>query len=145
MRLLIQRVKFASVEVEGRIIGEIERGLLVFLGIKETDDGSEIAWLANKLVGLRIFEDEADKMNLSVQEIGGEILLVSQFTLYADCSNGRRPGFTEAARPEKAEAMYEKFIIELEKLGMPPQTGKFQAKMQVRLENDGPVTMLVER
>ena len=145
MRLLIQRVKFASVEVEGRIIGEIERGLLVFLGIKETDDGSEIAWLANKLVGLRIFEDEADKMNLSVQEIGGEILLVSQFTLYADCSNGRRPGFTEAARPEKAEAMYEKFIIELEKLGMPPQTGKFQAKMQVRLENDGPVTMLLER
>ncbi len=145
MRLLIQRVKSASVEVDGKITGEIGKGLLVFLGVKDSDDGSEIPWLARKLVGLRIFEDENDKMNLSVEDVQGEILLVSQFTLYADCSKGRRPGFSDAAPPQKALEFYERFISELKKLDFAPQTGIFQAKMQVSLQNDGPVTMIVEK
>jgi D-tyrosyl-tRNA(Tyr) deacylase len=145
MRLLIQRVKSASVEVEGEIVGEIRKGLLVFLGVKDSDDGSEIPRLAKKLVGLRIFEDDNDKMNLSVKDIQGEILLVSQFTLYADCSKGNRPGFSAAAPAKKALEFYEKFISELRKLGFDPQTGIFQAKMQVYLQNDGPVTMIIEK
>ena len=114
MRLLIQRVKSASVEVEGEIVGEIRKGLLVFLGVKDSDDGSEIPRLAKKLVGLRIFEDDNDKMNLSVKDIQGEILSASQYTLYADCSKGNRPGFSAAAPAKKALEFYEKFISESE-------------------------------
>ncbi len=145
MRLLIQRVKSASVEVDKKIVGEIQKGILVFLGIKNSDDGSEIPWLVNKLLGLRIFEDENNKMNLSVQDARGAILLVSQFTLYADCSRGKRPGFSQAASAEKAEELYNRFISELNKSETELQTGIFQAKMEVRLNNDGPVTMILEK
>jgi D-tyrosyl-tRNA(Tyr) deacylase len=145
MKLVIQRVSEASVTVENTVIGCIEKGLLVFLGIGKNDTGEEIPWLAKKLVDLRIFEDENGKMNLSLADVQGGILLISQFTLYANCMRGKRPDFIEAAPPDKAKQLYMEFASELEQLGCTPQMGKFGAEMKVRLLNDGPVTILLEK
>ena len=145
MKLVIQRVKSAKVEVDNNLVSEIGKGLLILLGVSETDSGSEIEWLAKKVIELRIFEDEIQKMNLSVKDIGGEILLVSQFTLYADCRKGRRPDFNKAAKPEKAERLYKEFANELAQKGIRPKMGIFGAFMQVSLVNDGPVTIILER
>ena len=145
MKLLIQRVNSAKVEVDGKIISEIGKGLLIFLGVSNTDDGSEIEWLARKVTELRIFEDELGKMNLSVKDIMGELLLVSQFTLYAECNKGRRPDFNNAAKPETAEKYYLEFANELSKNDVKPKLGIFGAFMKVSLQNDGPVTIILER
>ena len=143
MKILIQRVKNASCEVNGRITGKIDAGLLVFLGISEKDDGSEISWLVNKLLGLRIFEDENKKMNLSVQDINGGILLISQFTLYANCKRGRRPDFASAAKPDIAEKRYLDFAKEMEKSGTKPEMGIFGAYMNIDSIIDGPVSIVI--
>jgi D-tyrosyl-tRNA(Tyr) deacylase len=145
MKLVIQRVKSAEVEVEGNLISEIGKGFLILLGVSNTDNGSEIEWLAKKAVDLRIFKDENKKMNRTLKEIDGEILLVSQFTLYADCRKGRRPSFINAADPDKAEKYYELFATELGKNGVKPKMGIFGAYMEVSLVNDGPVTIILER
>ncbi len=144
MKLVIQRVKKASVKIKNEIVAKIDSGLLVLLGISVTDDESNIEWLTNKLVNLRIFEDKNGKMNLSVKDIGGKILLVSQFTLYANAKRGNRPDFLNAAKPEKAIPIYEKFIENLSKK-IEVKTGKFGAYMQVELLNDGPVTIILEK
>jgi len=145
MKLLIQRVSRADVSVNNEIVGKINRGLLVFLGVVKGDTTAQADYLANKLVNLRIFEDENEKMNLSVQDIHGSILLISQFTLAADTSRGNRPGFDNAEIPDKANQMYEYFIHQLKIKGIPPQTGIFQADMKVSLINDGPATFLLEK
>ncbi len=145
MKLVIQRVSSATVEVEGKIVSSIKKGFLVLLGISCEDNGSQIDWLANKLVDLRIFEDENEKMNLSLKDAGGEILLVSQFTLYASCKKGRRPDFNAAARPELAEELYLKFAKRLEDLGIKTELGIFGAHMNINLVNNGPVTIILEK
>jgi D-tyrosyl-tRNA(Tyr) deacylase len=145
MKLVIQRVKHASVEVEGKIISNIGNGLLIFVGISAEDDGTQIEWLAKKAVELRIFEDKENKMNLSLKDVGGEMLLVSQFTLYGSCKKGRRPDFLEAARPDKAENMYLDFAEALKQNGIIPKLGKFGEHMNISLLNDGPVTMILEK
>jgi D-tyrosyl-tRNA(Tyr) deacylase len=144
MRAVIQRVLRASVTVEGSIVGQIERGLLVLLGIHQTDTATQGRWLAEKVGGLRIFQDADGKMNVSVQDAGGGILVVSQFTLYGDCQKGRRPSFIDAAQPEIAEPLYEQFANNLRALGIPVATGRFGADMQVELVNDGPVTIIID-
>ncbi len=144
MRAVVQRVKSAEVWVDGRVIGKIGKGLLVFLGIARGDGESDLHYLTSKIPHLRIFEDESEKFNLSLIEIGGEILIVSQFTLYGDCRKGRRPSFTEAEEPILAKTLYDRFISELRGQGIPIQTGEFQAKMEVSLINDGPVTLLLD-
>ncbi|NGX57785.1 MAG: D-aminoacyl-tRNA deacylase [Chlamydiae bacterium] len=144
MRLLVQRVKEASVEVDGEIVGAIGSGLLAFLGLHQSDNVNQIPWMVKKLCGLRIFRDENDKMNLSVQDVEGEILVVSQFTLYGDCSSGRRPSFVNALSGSEAEKLYDQFIKEVQETMGKVQTGKFGASMQVSLVNDGPVTLLVD-
>jgi len=144
VRAVVQRVSSARVEVEGKVVGEIGRGLLVLLGVGEGDSEKQAHWLADKVAGLRIFEDEAGKMNLSVEEVGGDLLVVSQFTLYGDCRKGRRPSFTGAAPPEEADRLYGIFVARLRERGLPVATGVFQAMMQVHLVNDGPVTLIVE-
>lgn len=145
MRLLIQCVKNAKVEVDGEIKGKIGKGLLVFCGITHSDTQKEVDYLANKLCNLRIFEDEKDKMNLSIQDIGGELLIVSQFTLYADCSSGNRPSFSDAAKSEQAEKLYEYLIEKCKQNHILVQKGVFGAHMEVSLQNDGPVTILLEK
>lgn len=145
MKLVIQRVTFASVEVDGKEVSSIRKGLLIFIGISKDDDGSQIEWLAKKAVDLRIFEDDKDKMNLSLKDINGEILLVSQFTLYGSCKKGRRPDFLNAAQPEKAENMYLDFAEAITQNGIIPKLGKFGEHMDISLLNDGPVTMILER
>lgn len=145
MKLVIQRVSSAKLEVNGKIVSEIDRGMLVLLGISNMDDGSQIEWLAKKVIDLRIFEDENGKMNLSIKDIQGEILLVSQFTLYANCQKGRRPDFNNAARPGIAEKLYLEFAEELKKNGIDPKLGFFGAHMNISLINDGPVTIILER
>lgn len=146
MRLLVQRVKAAHVSVNEKICGKIDHGLLAFLGIHKDDTPAKTDWLVNKLVKLRIFCDEQDKMNRDIQQAQGNILVVSQFTLYGTVQSGRRPEFTEAALPEPAFLLYEQFVSELrEALGRPVQTGVFGAIMEVSLINDGPVTFLLER
>lgn len=144
MRLIIQRVAEARVDVEEKTIGAIQKGALVFFGSHEKDTPSQIHWLANKLINLRMFMDEQEKMNLSLLDIEGSILIVSQFTLYCDCREGRRPSFSHAARPEMARSFYDSFVDEVRKSGLQVETGEFGAMMQIHLINDGPVTLLVD-
>lgn len=144
MRLVIQRVENASVEVEGKTVGSIGKGMLVLFGVHQDDIPTQTLWLANKLVNLRIFADAQDKMNLSLLDIQGEALIVSQFTLYGNCAEGRRPEFTASAPPDKAKALYEKFIEEVLAQKIKVETGIFGARMRVSLVNDGPVTFLLD-
>lgn len=144
MRAVVQRVKEASVTVESRKVGSIGPGLLVLLGVARGDTEKDGAYLAEKLAGLRIFEDEEEKMNQSVAQVGGSILLVSQFTLYGDVRHGRRPSFTQAAPPEEANRLYEDLCRKLRNKGLTVETGQFQAHMEVALVNDGPVTILLD-
>ena len=145
MKALIQRVSSASVVVEGNLVAEIKAGLLVLLGVTDADTSKEAAWLASKVVNMRIFNDAEGKMNLSLLDVGGGALVVSQFTLYADARKGNRPSYIQAARPEKAKPLYEAFVAEMEKLlGKPVPTGVFGADMKVSLVNDGPVTIVLE-
>jgi D-tyrosyl-tRNA(Tyr) deacylase len=143
MRAVVQRVSRAKVTVAGEIAGEIGRGLLVLLGIGQDDTETDADYLAAKIAGLRIFEDDAGKMNQAVAEIGGAVLAVSQFTLYGDVRKGRRPSFDGAAGPEKARALYERFVNRMRETGLRCETGRFQEMMEVELVNDGPVTILV--
>lgn len=145
MKFLVQRVKEACVDVNHKCIGKIENGFLVLIGITHTDTKEIADYLIKKLVNLRVFEDENQKMNLALSDVGGSLLLVSQFTLYADCSNGNRPSFVNAARPEFANDLYEYIIRECEKIDCRVQTGVFGADMKVNLVNDGPVTILLEK
>jgi len=144
LKAVIQRVGAASVEVDAKTAGKIGKGILVLLGVEKGDKERDAAWLAEKIANLRIFEDENGKMNLSVREIGGELLAVSQFTLAGNCAKGRRPSFDSAAPPEEANRLYEFFVERLRELGLPVETGVFQAMMQVSLVNDGPVTFILE-
>jgi D-aminoacyl-tRNA deacylase len=144
MRAVLQRVRRAKVTIGEEITGEISAGWLVLLGIAPGDSSKEVNWLADKVANLRAFQDEAGKMNLSVLDIRGSVLIVSQFTLYGDCLKGRRPGFTDAAPPSVAEPLYEAFIVALKALGVPVATGRFGADMQVELVNDGPVTFVID-
>ena len=145
MKLVIQRVKNASVEVDKKIVGKIEKGFLVLIGIKVGDTKEQADYLVRKLCNLRVFTDENDKMNLSLKDVGGQLLIVSQFTLYGDCSEGNRPSFIEAARPDEAIPLYEYFCNECEQKGFDVQKGIFCADMKVQLLNDGPVTIIIER
>lgn len=144
MRLVVQRVKQASVTVDGKCISKIGQGLLVLAGVSHGDTSFDARFLAKKTANLRIFQDGDGKMNLSVADMGGEVLAVSQFTLYGDCAKGNRPSFIAAARPEQGEALFNEYVHALEKLGFPAQTGQFGADMKVELLNDGPVTLLLE-
>jgi D-tyrosyl-tRNA(Tyr) deacylase len=145
VRVVLQRVSRASVTIEGRITGEIGAGILLLVGFTEGDDEETLRWMADKVVGLRIFSDDEGKMNRSLEEAGGAVLVVSQFTLYGDARKGRRPSFIEAARPEKAIPLYERFVALLRASGRPVETGEFGAMMEVELINDGPVTLILER
>ncbi len=144
MRAVVQRVSRASVRVDGKVVGEIAAGLLVLLGVAEDDTEADAGYLAEKVSGLRIFEDEAGKMNLGVTEIGGSMLVVSQFTLFGDVRRGKRPSFDAAARPERAKALYEHFVERVRALGVRCETGRFQEMMDVELVNSGPVTILLD-
>jgi len=144
MRIVIQRVKQASVSVDSQLVGQIERGFLVLLGIAGTDSHAQADRLIKKLIELRIFDDKQGKMNLSALEVGAQILVVSQFTLYGNCDKGRRPSFDEAAEPKKAEELYDYFVEELKKHHLVVATGKFRAMMDVSLVNDGPVTFVLD-
>lgn len=144
MRAVVQRVSEASVRVAGQTVGRIGAGLLVLLGVGTADAEADAAWMAEKLLGLRIFEDEDGKMNRSVEDAEGGLLVVSQFTLFGDCRKGKRPGFSDAARPELAIPLYEKVVTLLRDSGLVVETGVFQTDMKVALVNDGPVTLLVD-
>ena len=144
MRAVVQRVSSASVDVSGERVGEIASGLLVLLGVADGDDANDAQWMAEKIVSLRIFEDSDGKMNLSLQNVEGSLLAVSQFTLLGDCRKGRRPSFVKAARPELAERLYSEFVSSVRALDVPTKTGRFQTHMNVSLVNDGPVTIIVE-
>jgi len=144
MRAVVQRVSRASVKVENEVAGEIELGLLVLLGVEEQDTPADADYLAEKIAGLRIFEDSAGKMNLSVSDVHGAVLAVSQFTLFGDVRRGKRPSFDAAARPERARELYEHFVDEIHKRGLRCETGRFQAMMEVELINTGPVTILLD-
>lgn len=144
MRAVVQRADRGSVTVEGRVVGEIGRGLVVLLGVGRGDTKNDAEYLAGKIANLRIFEDEQGKMNLSILDTGGEVLAVSQFTLYGDCRKGRRPGFSEASPPEEARSLYEIFVKELKKIGVGVATGCFREHMKLEIINDGPVTLLLD-
>lgn len=144
MRAVVQRVTKAAVSVNGDTVGKIGKGLVVFLGVTHDDCADDTDYLADKIVNLRIFEDDGGKMNLSLNDVEGALLVVSQFTLYGDCRKGRRPGFDQAARPDTAENLYNRFIDECVKRGIQVETGKFQANMRVEVDNDGPVTILLD-
>ncbi|APZ95742.1 D-aminoacyl-tRNA deacylase [Fuerstiella marisgermanici] len=144
MRAVVQRVSQASVTVDGDIVGKIEAGFLILLGVAADDSQQDVIWLAAKVAGLRVFEDDDDKMNLDLKDIGGAALVVSQFTLLGDCRKGRRPSFIAAARPELANRLYQSFVAELRGLGVPVEAGTFQADMDVALVNDGPVTLMLD-
>lgn len=144
MRIIVQRVNHASVEVDEKVVGDIKKGLLVFIGVGREDDESDLDYMVNKVMGLRIFEDEDDKMNLSLEDIQGELLVVSQFTLYGDARKGRRPSFTASAAPDIGEEYYEKFVEKCRKGGLKVETGIFGADMNVNLSNDGPVTIMID-
>lgn len=145
LRVLLQRVSSARVTVDERVTGQIGRGYVALVGFTASDDRSAVDWMADKVLDLRLFPDDAGKMNLSLRDVGGELLVVSQFTLYGDARNGRRPSFVAAARPEVAIPLYEYFLSRLTALGVLPATGEFGAMMQVELVNDGPVTLMLER
>ena len=144
MRAVVQRVDSAAVEVEGSMVGSVGKGLLVLLGVEKEDTDRDLEYLLDKVAGLRIFEDEQEKMNLSVADVGGGLLVVSQFTLYGDCSHGRRPYFGNAMEPVSANEMYEKFVAYIREQGIHTETGEFGADMKVSLTNDGPVTIILE-
>ena len=145
MRAVVQRAKRAEVRVDNRVVGKIERGLLVLLGVGQEDDRRDLEYLADKIANLRIFEDSEEKMNLSVLETGGSILVVSQFTLYGDCRRGKRPSYSSAARPEQAQKLYDEFVEYLkEKYNIKVETGIFQVAMDVELINGGPVTLMID-
>lgn len=144
MRAVVQRVSRAKVTVEGSITGEIGRGFLVLLGVAEGDKTEDARYLAQKIAGLRVFEDADGKMNLGLLDVGGEMLVVSQFTLLGDCRKGRRPSFVAAARPEQADALYQQFVQAVKEQGIGVGTGRFQQHMDVELVNDGPVTLLLD-
>jgi D-tyrosyl-tRNA(Tyr) deacylase len=145
VRVLLQRVSRAAVRVAGDEIARIDRGFLALVGIGREDTPDVAAYLADRVAGLRVFDDAAGKLNLALRDIGGQVLAVSQFTLYADTSRGRRPGFEPAARPDQAAPLFGHFVDQLRALGIPVQTGRFGATMEVELVNDGPVTLLLER
>ena len=144
MRCVIQRVNEASVTVGEELVGKIGRGYMILIGVSSEDTDKDLRYMAEKVPNLRIFEDEAGKMNLSIKDVGGEILAVSQFTLYGDARGGRRPSFSTAARPEQANALYEQLVAAWRAQGIHVETGRFRAEMQVSLVNDGPVTMLMD-
>ncbi len=144
MRAVLTRVKYASVTIDGQTVGKIGPGFLILLGVGPADTEKECRLLAEKALGLRVFEDENGKMNLGLEQVGGQVLVVSQFTLYGNCRKGRRPSFAEAAPPELGEAMYERFLELCGELGYPPQHGRFGADMKVESLNDGPVTLLLD-
>ena len=144
MRAVLTRVTSASVTIDGQVVGSIGKGFLILLGVGPNDTEAECRYLAEKALGLRIFEDENGKMNLGLDSVDGEVLVVSQFTLYGNCRKGRRPSFTDAAGPELGNALYEKFLSICEELGYPPQHGRFGADMQVASVNDGPVTLILD-
>ena len=144
MRAVVQRVKAASVTVSGEEVGKINPGLLVFLGVGKEDHADDLVYMVNKIAGLRAFEDDNGKMNLALSDVSGELLVVSQFTLLGDCRKGRRPSFTDAADPGKAQKFYNDFIAEMKKQNIKVSTGVFQAMMEVSLVNDGPVTFLLD-
>ncbi|WP_042276754.1 D-aminoacyl-tRNA deacylase [[Clostridium] dakarense] len=144
MRAVVQRVSSSKVTVENNVIGQINKGLLVLLGVTHEDTSKDVDYMIDKILNLRIFEDENDKMNLSLKDVGGELLVVSQFTLYGDCRKGKRPSFSNAARPDLATKLYEEFIQKAKEQDVVVGTGQFGAHMMVDLTNDGPVTMLLE-
>lgn len=144
MKVVVQRSKQAAVTVEGETVGAIDSGLVLLVGITHEDTEADVKWMAEKVAGLRIFEDESGKMNLSVLEVGGQILSISQFTLYGDCRKGRRPNFMAAARPDLAEPLYERFNEALRAQGLDVRTGRFGAMMDVSLVNWGPVTLIID-
>ena len=145
MRALVQRVSRGAVVVDGNVVGEIGRGFVILLGVTHNDSEAEVDFLADKCANLRVFEDGDGKMNLSLLEVGGSALVISQFTLYGECAKGRRPSFTEAARPEKAVPLYERFIRQIKAAGVPAAAGVFGAHMAVEIHNDGPVTIMLEK
>ncbi|MBI3566688.1 MAG: D-tyrosyl-tRNA(Tyr) deacylase [Gemmatimonadetes bacterium] len=145
MRVLIQRVSRAEVRVDGRVTGRIGTGLLLLVGFTHADTDAQSEWMADKIAGLRLFGDAEGKMNLALADVGGAVLVVSQFTLYGDAAKGRRPSFIEAARPEQAVPLYERFVALLRERALPVETGEFGAMMDVELVNDGPVTLWLER
>ncbi len=144
MRAVLTRVNSASVTIDGQVVGKIGRGFLILLGVGPEDTRQHCRYLAEKALGLRVFEDDQGKMNCSLADVGGEVLVVSQFTLYGNCRKGRRPSFTEAASPELGNALYEQFLADCADLGYPPQHGQFGADMQVESVNDGPVTLILD-
>lgn len=144
MRAVVQRVKRSSVKIDGKIVGEIDNGLMVLLGIHVDDTKEDLDYIYRKVKGLRIFEDENEQMNLGLEDVGGKLLVVSQFTLYGDARKGRRPSFIEAARPEKAIPLYEEFLERAKSDGIKCESGEFGADMEVEIINDGPVTILLE-
>ena len=144
MRAVVQRVTNADVKIDGRVNGKIDNGLLVLLGVGNGDTEEDMKYIADKIVKLRIFSDENDKMNLSLEDVGGSMLVISQFTLYGDCSHGRRPYFGNAMEPVSANEMYEKFVAYIREQGIHTETGEFGADMKVPLTNDGPVTIILE-
>jgi D-tyrosyl-tRNA(Tyr) deacylase len=145
MKAVIQRVTSASVVVDGETVGAVDQGIMILLGVEKGDDDSKADWLAEKICGLRIFTDEAGKMNLSVQDVSGSLLIVSQFTLAGNCSKGKRPSFDTAAPPDEGKRLYEYFVQAVRRTGLLVETGIFQADMRVSLVNDGPVTFILER
>lgn len=145
MRILIQRVTSAAVTIDNQIHSQINQGLLVFLGVHIDDTDAQIPWLAQKCVGLRIFEDEHQKMNHSIEQLNGEILIVSQFTLYGSCNAGKRPEFTKSAKSDQAEELYNKFVQKIKSIYPKVKTGVFGADMKISLVNDGPVTLMIEK
>ena len=144
MRAVLTRVRSASVTIDGNVNGKIGQGFLILLGVGPEDTEEKCRYLAEKALGLRVFEDENGKMNLGLADVGGQVLVVSQFTLYGNCRKGRRPSFTDAANPALGKALYEKFLACCEELGYPPQHGEFGADMQVESVNDGPVTLILD-
>ena len=145
MRVVLQRVSQASVTIDGREVGSIGRGFCLLVGFTHGDSPAQVDWMAEKVAGLRLFSDAAGKMNLGLQEVGGAILVISQFTLYGDAAKGRRPSFIDAARPELAIPLYERFLETLRRLGLTVAAGEFGAGMQVEIHNDGPVTLILDR